>query len=273
MNQHYKTIHIPKELDPMIKKALQKDKRRKTIISSLSGLAAALVLFAGSLNVSPSFAETMSDIPGLGNLAVALTFRDYEDQSDEIKSQVSLPHLDIDESDLDDYINTTIEQKIALVLEEAQVRAEEYKQAYLETGGTEEGYAEKNMTVTVDYQIFSQDENYLSFKVYTHETLAAVYAENLYMTLDLKNRKLMTLEDLLGKDYQALISQKVKADIIEDEKDHPDKYFGDHLEAGFTVREDIDFYLEDGKLYVIFDKYELAAGTYGNLIFEIPMSK
>ena len=45
------------------------------------------------------------------------------------------------------------------------MRAEEYRTAFLETGGTEEEWAEHNIKITVGYEIKQQSDEYLSFIV------------------------------------------------------------------------------------------------------------
>lgn len=270
MNNNYNKIVIPKELDLMTNKTIRKEKFTRNIKRTCSIAAATLVLFTTSLNVSSTFAETMNQIPVIKDIASVLTFRSYTTSTEEITSDVTIPSVDIDQTNVDDFINEMIETEVKRILEEAQIRAEEYKDAYISTGGTEEGFKEKNMNVTVDYEIFTQDENYLSFRVFTHESLAAVYAENLYFTLDLKERKIITLEDLLGETYMDQIKSVVTESILEDSKENPNKYFEDYTQTDLIIREDLDFYIKDNKLFVEFMKYELAAGVYGRLIFEIP---
>ncbi len=273
MNNKYNDIIIPEELNFMTNKTIKKHQKKKQVITSLTTVAATLLVFTTSLNVSSTFADTMQQIPVVKDIANVLTFRSYETETDEIKSVVTLPSVSIESTDLDEYINEVINTEVDRILEEAQIRAEEYKEAYISTGGTEAEFKEKNMTVGVDYEVFTQDENYLSFRVYTHETLAAVYAENLYFTIDLNDRKILTLEDLLGENYVEVMTSKVVDDIKIDVNDNPNKYFENYEEADFKVRDDIDFYLKEGKLLIVFSKYELAAGAYGRLEFEIPMIK
>jgi hypothetical protein len=271
MTNKYENIIIPKELDIMVKNTIKKDKNKRRLVASFTSVAAALLIFTTSLNVSSTFAETVSTIPVVKDIASVLTFRTYETETEEITSDITIPSVTIEETKLDDYINTTISTEADRILEEAQIRAEEYKDAYLSTGGTKEGYEAKNMTVSVDYEIFTQDENYLSFRVFTHETLAAVYAENLYYTIDLNARKIITLEDLLGENYINEVTSIVVDSIVLDATDNPNKYFDDYKSEDFKVREDLEFYIQENKLFVVFSKYELAAGAFGRLEFEIPM--
>ncbi|MBI9012138.1 MAG: DUF3298 domain-containing protein [Clostridiales bacterium] len=273
MNKKYDDIIIPKELEVMINNTIKKEKNKKKLWTSLATTAAALIIFTTSLNVSPAFAESLKDIPVIKNIAAVLTFTSYETESDELFGEITVPEVIIEDTNLDEFINETIQSQVSIVLEEAQINAEGYKEAYLATGGTEEGYENKNMTVSVDYEIFTQDEEYLSFRVYSHESLAAVYASNLYFTVDLKEKRLLTLEDLLGNDYINIMTTTVLEAIEKDAKDNPNKYFDDYKTPEFKVRGDIDFYLTtDHKLMIVFQKYELAPGAMGRLEFEIPMN-
>lgn len=254
----------------MVNKKVKKSKNLKTLKGSFSIAAAALIIFTTSLNISPTFAESLKDIPVIKNIASILIFADYKSKTEEIESEVKYPEIIIEKSDVDDYINEIIEEQVEKVLKEAQINAEEYKEAFIETGGTEEEYNKKNMTVSVDYEIFIQDENYLSFRVFSYEKLAAAYASYLYFTVDLREEKLVTLEDLLGSDYEDIMTQSVLKQIEKNIETDENIYFDNHKKLDFKVRFDIDFYLtEDYSIVIVFQKYELAPGAYGRLEFLI----
>lgn len=273
MNKKYDDIIIPKELEIMVNNTIKTEKNKKKLWTSLATTAAALIIFTTSLNVSPAFAESLKDIPVIKNIAAVLTFTSYETESEELTGNITVPEVVIEDTSIDEYINETIQTQVSKVLEEAQINAEEYKEAYIATGGTEEGFSNKNMNVSVDYEIYTQDDDYLSFHVYSHESLAAVYASNLYFTVDLKEQKLLTLEDLLGNDYINVMTTTVLEAIEKDATENPNKYFDGYKSPEFKVREDIDFYLTaDHKLMIVFQKYELAPGAMGRLEFEIPMN-
>lgn len=266
MNHKYNDIIIPEELEEMINKTIKKS--NKQFLAIVSAIAATFIIFTSSLNLSPTFAESLMDIPILSQVVSVLTFTK---SSEEIESNVTYIQVDTS-SDVDDYINQVIQDKVEMVLQEAQINAAEYKEAYISTGGTEAQYKEKNMSVTVDYEIYQHNDNYISFRVYSHESLAAVYASNLYFTLDLKNKLIVDLETILGHDYIDIITKSVLEQINEDARNNPDKYFDDYKADDFKVREDIDFYLNsDNQLVLVFNKYELAAGAYGRLEFIIPV--
>lgn len=266
-NNQYKNISIPKELNMIVQQSIKKNKRKRQAILSFAASLLVLFTFSVSLNVSPTFADIVEDIPVISQIASWLTFKEYTLKNEDMTKAVKQPIIVVEE-DLDQYINTIIEKRVQSVLEEAELRVEEYKAAYLDTGGTIEGFKAKNMNVTVDYEILYESDDYISFRVYSHETLAAAYSENLYFTLDLKSKKNLNLLDLLGENYQIKLTDYVR-EII---KKHPEEYF--ELDPSFEVRQDIDFYISSpSSLNIVFDKYEIAPGAKGRIEFNYDIEK
>lgn len=252
----------------MINNTITSNQKNKRTFVSIAASIAALCLFTLSLNMSETFAETLHQIPVIKNIASVLTIRDYDFTADNITGEVTIPEVIIEDDQLEEYINDTINSKIETTLAEATLRADEYKEAYLETGGTEEGYADKNMNITVDYELYVQTDEYLSFRVFTHESLAAVYAENLYMNINLITQETLSLEDVLDEDYLSRIATTVKTDV----NVNPDLYFDDVKDDEWLPREDTDFYINDvQEIVVVFNKYELAPGARGRLEFKLKM--
>ena len=53
---------------------------------------------------------------------------------------------------------------------DAKERALDYKQVFLETGGTEEEWKEHDISISVDYEIKNETNDYLSFVIYGYES-------------------------------------------------------------------------------------------------------
>ena len=267
----YQDIKIPEELDQMINQTIKKEQQeqgRKKGQKRWIAVAAALAVFVTPLNVSQGFADTMAEIPIIGSIARVLTFRDYTIESEELIAEVRLPEVaELNNQAFEDKVNALIQEKVNQTLAESQERAEEYKQAYLETGGTEEGYEERKTEAKVDYTVYVKSEDTLSFMLFSYDSVAAAYAEYTYYNLDVKNDREWTLSDLLGEDNLAVITEQVKVQMSEES----DIMFWDEVDKpDWKVREDIDFYInEDGRVVVVFDKYEITAGVFGRLEFEI----
>lgn len=273
LKREYESIEIPKELDEIINKTivsntnLRKKKKFTTLVSS----AAALALLVLPLNLIPSFANSLSEIPVIADIARVFTIKTYIKQSENIELDVTQVALtDLSDKNYQDKINSVIEEKIEVSLSEATLRAAEYKEAYIETGGSEESFKEKNMKVKVDYKIYSNSNNVLSFLVFSHESLAAVYAEYSYYNINVENNTNITLSDLLGDDFQAIITSSVLNDINYQKEKGEILFFDNVNSPDFTVRSDIDFYINNNNdLVLVFEKYEIAAGSFGRLEYTI----
>lgn len=270
----YESISIPKELDHMINQTISNhnQKKRKINIGYIAVAASLLLVlssFTATLNMSQSFAESMSEVPLLSNLANILTFRTYSIEKDTYTENVETPVIaNLDDKDFENTINRIIQEKVDLILEESELRVDEYKVAYIETGGTEKDFRDKNLQVDVGYDIKLQSDQYLSFLVYTSDAIAAVYAEYMYYNIDLQTNEIVSLSDLVSPDYVSIISDKIKK--ITNDGPSDVSYFDEFYEDSWQIREDVDFYLNsDGNPVVVLNKYEIAPGASGRLEFEI----
>lgn len=84
-----------------------------------------------------------------------------------------------------------------------------YHDAFIATDDTETAWKTHNLQTTIDYQIFNQSEQYLSFVVTSTDSWNTASAEYHYYNIDLQTNKLFTLQDILGDDYVATASKKI----------------------------------------------------------------
>ncbi len=270
----YENIEIPKELDLMINQTIEKEQGervRRRVRKNWIAVAAALALFVTPLNVSQAFADTMAEIPVIGSIAKVLTFRAYTTESQELVAEVKIPEVaEMNNQAFEDKVNALIQGKVEATLEEAQERAQEYKEAYLATGGTEEEYEARKIEAKVDYTVYARNQDTLSFMLFSYDSVAAAYAEYTYYNLDLEHDREWKLADLLGENYVSVVTEGVKAQMAV-QSEEEGLVFGDEVKAdSWQVREDIDFYInEAGNPVIVFNKYEIGAGALGRLEYEI----
>lgn len=286
MKERYDQIAIPGELHIRVQQEIQKSRaqqeekrkeeqsmRFKRAIRGMgAAVAAACVLFTAALNTSQVFAQEAGQIPVIGGLARILTFRAYETEKDEIAVSVEIPTIEMIAQDTGievDAVNQEILASCNRYADEALQRAEEYRTAFLETGGTLEEWAEHNIKITVGYEIKQQSDAYLSFVVRGSENWTGAYNESRYYNLDLKSGKMVTLKDMLGSDYVKLVNESIREQMAERQK-AGDVFFTEK-EGGFTgISEDVKFYInENNRPVIVFEKYEIAPGSSGEITFEI----
>lgn len=289
MKERYDQIKIPEELNMRIEQEIEKsrkqqeEKRRvgrsrrfKRIIRSVEAAAAIGILFTAALNTNPVFAKEAGELPVIGGLARILTFRSYETEKDDIAVSVEIPTIEMIAEDTGvevDKINQEILVRCNQYADEALRRAEEYRTAYLETGGTPEEWAEHKIKITVDYEIKQQNNEYLSFVVRGTENWTNAYSESRYYNLDLRTGKMVTLEDMLGGNYVELVNESIRKQIVE--RENSGEVFFAAEEGGFAgISEDVKFYInEDNRPVIVFEKYEIAPGSSGEIEFEIQTSQ
>lgn len=272
----YDETEIPDELAERIQMEIkrQDSKRRKAVFwnlgfrRGLAAAAAAVVLFTTGLNTSTVFAETVGNLPVIGAVARVLTFRSYETEDEDLKISVEIPSIEMiseDFSDLEKSVNEEILRLCEQYAQEARTRAEEYRKAFLDTGGTEEEWAAHNIEIRVWYEVKSQTENYLSLAIIGTENWNNANNQIRYYNFDLKKGTLATLADVLGENYKQIADDAIRSQMEERKADGA-VYFDDFE----GINEDTPFYInESGNPVIVFEAYEIASGSEGQQEFEI----
>ena len=284
--RQYDDIPIPKELSERVLAEIEKAgikrrekaawERRRRIMKrgkmAAAAAAAAVVLFTAGVNTSEVFARELQDIPVLGTMARVLTFRSYETESEDLKISVDIPSIEMiaqNLSGMEDAVNEEIYVFCEQYADAAVERAKEYRQAFLDTGGTEEEWAAHNISIKVWYEVKSQTDRYLSRVVMGSENWTSAYNQAKYYNFDLEAGKWITLQDVLGEDYAQTATQSILRQIEKRETEDGVEYWVEEWEG---IGENPNFYMNPGgNPVVVLEKYEIAPGTAGMPEFEIPV--
>lgn len=281
--KRYKEIIIPEELSVRVQEAINnsekknivvKLQKRRSVMKKSVGIAAAIaVTFTILLNTSTVFAQNVSGMPIIGAVARVLTFRAYEKQEEDLKLSVKIPSVEMisqDTNGLAESINQEIHRLCQQYADEAVQRAEEYKKAFMETGGTEEEWKAHNLEIRVWYEINSQSEDYLSFVIIGTESWNSAGHERKYYNIDLRTQKIVSLKDLLGEDYIEKANESIK-NQMKTKSQEIGITFWTPEEGGFTgISDEVSFYINKAdNPVIVFEKYEIAPGSAGAVEFEI----
>ena len=241
---------------------------------AVAAAAAVVVVFAAAVNVSPAFAESVSQVPVIGTVAQVLTFRSYDTETEDMKISVDIPSVEMiaeDMKGLETSVNEEIHSLCQQYADEAETRAMEYRQAFLDTGGTAEEWAAHELQIRVWYEVKAHTADYLSLAIMGTENWTTAYSETRYYNFDLKNGAWITLSDVLGADYKRIAEESVRRQMKERMEAEGAEYWPE-LFTG--VDENTKFYMnEAGNPVVVFDKYEIAPGAAGQPEFEVERSQ
>ena len=284
--RQYHGIPIPEELSERVmlevKKAESNCGRKAARTATQSAVkkrtavaaAVAAVLFVAGVNTSEAFAREVDNIPVIGALARILTFRSYEVWTEDLKISVEIPGVEViaeELAGLEKEVNEDIYSFCEQYAQEAEQRAAEYRQIFLDTGGTEEEWAAHEITIKVWYEVKSHSDRYLSLIVKGAESWVSAYSEERYYNLDMETGKWITLRDILGDDYAQIAGQSILDQIRRRGASDGIEY---RTEGWQGVDEDTKFYLnQDQNPVIVLEKYEVAPGAAGQLEFEIPLEE
>ncbi|MEG1845868.1 MAG: RsiV family protein [Oscillospiraceae bacterium] len=271
IKEAYDNIEIPTELDFVVNAAANYKVSRNNWIKYVASACAGMIfVFILLLNTSPVVAAAAQEIPVIGNICKVFTFVKYDFEDEVKKVDIKIPNIEIDgKSDLEKCVNLEVMRLINEEKADAEARAEEYYNAYLETGGKPSEYTP--LEIVIDYEIKYMSEKDVSFKIYKYETLASGYATSHFFNIDIESGKLLTLRSLIGSDYQKKVADEIKKQISEMDYDSKRSLYFDDIDIENIISENTKFYIgEDGKsIVVVFDKYEIAAGAAGQPEFVI----
>ena len=286
--QTYESIPIPEKLNEMVAQTIASQNKeeirmsyenKKTTAKTSRPLwkncmaAAAAFLVAGTvgLNASPAFAEEMHKVPVIGTLAQVLTFRSFTGIVDDVELDVTVPMVKgMDGKELPAKVNAQIQQLTQDYEAQAKEELTEYKEAFFANGGTEAEWADRTMSLFIDYEVKHFADDILSLQVTTAKSWVSAEEEHYFYNIDLEKDAPLTLADVLGENYVEICNKSI-TDQIEARlgMDENAAFFGfgddDGLTEGFTtVTEDTPFYLNDeGDVVISFPEYSIAPGSMG----------
>lgn len=274
LKKEYMDTPIPEELDFMIERTLKdrrmkmkKQKNIRRILIPAASIAAAFTITVVGVNTSPSMADSLGNIPIIGNVVKVLTFREYNVDEDGYHGNIVTPEIEgLENEDLQSSLNEKYLEENKKLYDEFMSEVEELK----ENGGGHLG-------VDSGYVVKTDTDEILAIGRYTVNTVASSSTEFKYDTISKKDNVLITLPSLFEDDkYVEIISENIKEQMINENKSDESKIYWvegveETIEGFKEISPDQSFYInEDNKLVISFDKYEVAPGYMGVIEFVIP---
>lgn len=274
LKNEYLTVPIPQELDLVVNTALQqggKNKLKKIkVLRWIGVIAASLTLFTAALNLNPALAQSLAEVPGVGNVIKVLTFRGYTLNENNFQADLKVPIIDgLENKALESALNEKY-------LEENKKLYEEFISDITEL---KEQDSEAHMGIDTGYEVKTDNDRIFSIGRYVLNVAGSSSTVIKYDTIDKKNQVLITLPSLFkNEQYIPIISEYIQQQMRERMlTDEGVIYWVAGAELGFSfepferIAKDQSFYINpDNKLVISFDKYEVAPGYMGVAEFIIP---
>ena len=278
MKQEYEQIEVPEALKTQVEAGIRKGKRDTTkgsirFLKGAATVAAAMVALVISVNVSPTIAHAMEEVPLLGTIVKVVNFSTYSDVQDDknMEANVDIPQVAVTNqdgevlSDETDELNQEVKKYAGGIIKSYQSDV-----ASIEDG--ENG----NEAVNSSYQVVTDNDRLFALRIDTSIVMAGSNQYTKIYNIDKKTGNTITLNDLFQKDsdYLDRISEEIEKQMKENmEKDSNLQYFLDKDVDGYSfdgIKNDVNFYVnKEGELTIVFDKYEVAPGYMGIVEFRV----
>nr|WP_295682001.1 DUF3298 and DUF4163 domain-containing protein [uncultured Lachnoclostridium sp.] len=268
LKKAYQQLEIPLDAVDKLRETIHevkiRKKRKAWLQGSLTIIAAACLCILVLVNSSSTIAQAMSRIPGLGGLFEAVTFRHYENVTDDYYAKVDIPKIvyyGMDESETVMELNKEITGYVEKLISEFEADINEY------------GNIHQGMDVT--YHVILNDDQWFSLRIDVFETAASGSQSTVFYHIDKLTGEVIQLKDLFieSSDYASVISEEVKRQMKEDTKEGTVVYLYEDMKDldDFKISETQSFYMNDKHEIVIhYNDYEIAPGSEGSIEFVIP---
>ena len=271
MKKKYEEIPVPEQAVERMKQGIESAKKESKILKITkymknTGVTAAAAVLAITVltNVNPTIANAMEQIPVIGAIAKVVTFRTYEDHTNNFEAEIQVPKIETENSQAADGLNKTIE-------EYAQSLIKQYEDDLKSSEG------QGNYSLTSNYEVVTDSEQYLSLRINTTLAMGSGTQYVKIFTIDKKTGEILTLDSLFKDvpDYKEKISQNIKKQM-EDQMAADENifyfYHSENPEDDFKeiTGEESFYFNQTGDLVIAFDEYEVAPGYMGAVEFTIP---
>lgn len=226
------------------------------------GAAAAMITITVLTNLNPSMASAMEKLPLIGPIARVVTFRTYENTTNQFEAHIQVPQISGSEIPANQSIQEYADQLIALY--EAELQASD---------------GQGNYALESSYQVVTDTDQYLSLRINTTQTMASGAQFVKIFTIYKPTGQVISLKELLegSEDKLTAVSDHIKEQMVQQMAEDDSKvyfYKSDMPETDFKgLTGDESFYFNHkGQLVIAFDEYQVAPGYMGAVEFTIPGS-
>ena len=265
-----RTIREAKNMD-------RKNSRHTGIIRFTVAAAASVGIFVTLPNLSYPIAHAMEQIPLIGPLASAVTFRNYAYESDRHMADISVPELHLPEVSLEIPEDSDVQENLARSTEEINAEIQEITDQLIAEFEANMQDQEGYQDVMVKSEILATQADYFTLKLICYQGAGSGYQWNYYYTIDLNTGERLQLKDLFqdGADYITPISENIKEQMQArmDADESVYYWLNDDIEEwNFkAITDETSFYLNEKDNVVIgFNEGDVAPMYMGTVEFEIP---
>ncbi len=265
-------IPVPQQTSEKIEDILSQLPQRKVArfspLRRIAAVAASLVFVFLFLlpNVSVTYAETLEQVPVLGELIRVVTIRNYVYSDDYHDMSIEVPNIE------DDTLGTAAAE-INKDVEALTQQLMDQFYADVEAIG-DEGHT----SVYADYDVVANTDRWFTLKLTVFQASGSGSVYYVYYNVDRSCDQIVQLGDLFTDDsYAEVLRQDILAQMKQQMEEDPSLvYWTEDSDMGqdyIDLKPEHNYYFDDaGNLVIPFDEYEIAPGYMGCPEFTVQRS-
>lgn len=274
--EEYQKIPVPAQMEEKIREATGGvGKVRRFRIPA--AVAAAVVVLVILPNTGADIAYAMGNIPVVGRLFQAVTFRDYQYESERFNANVEVPQIVVDDVEKPDQEPAENSQKLQETIEQVNFDIDEVTNQLIEEFKESAELGESYGGLEIHHETVTDNDRYFTLKISIYQAAGSGTESYKIYTIDKQSGQQVHLADLFRADsnYNELLSENIRDQMrtlmAEDEMN---MYWVDNTDMPELnwegLKEDQNFYFdENNNIVIVFDEYEVAPGYMGAQEFTV----
>ncbi|MBD5526212.1 MAG: DUF3298 domain-containing protein [Lachnospiraceae bacterium] len=268
--KRYQEIPVPEELKGRLEEATKTPGKvhRFRIPAVVAATVALLVLLP---NTGANIAYAMGNIPLIGKLFQAVTFRDYQYESERFDADVEVPQIVVEDTGETSEETEADSKQLQETIEQVNFDIEEVTNQLIEEFKASAELGESYGSLEIHHETVTDNEQYFTLKLSIFQVAGSGSESYKFYTIDKKSGKQIQIADLFQENsgYADVISEDIRnqmrAAMAEDEMN---MYWVDNTDMPDInwegIKEDQNFYFDGkGNIVFVFDEYEVAPGYMG----------
>lgn len=184
-----------KDLERVMQQAKKENREERGRMKTMKYVAAAAVIMLAFLilpNTSATVAYAMEQIPVIGRLVKAVTFRDYEYEDDKNSATIDVPKLEVEQIEGEETLQDELEKTTDEINAEIEQISTKLVEEFKESMENEMGYQD----LVVTSEVLATTQDYFTLKLICYQGAASGYQWNYYYTIDLNTGERLRLKDI-----------------------------------------------------------------------------
>lgn len=270
----YRNIPVPDDMKEKLKKTVR-SARRASRFYIPAVVAAAMLTLVILPNMGAGVAYAMGNLPVVGKLFQAVTFRDYQYEDGRFSANVQIPQIVLNDLDVEaenPAVRSELDETIRQVNFDIEKVTEELVAEFEASAALGESYG----GLEIHHEIVMDNEQYFSLKLFIYRGAGSGMQSYKIYTIDKLSGRQIQLKDLFveGSDFNTILSEDIQEqmrDIMVEDKSKAYWIDQENSEMNWKgLTEEQNFYFNaENNLVIVFDEYEIAPGYMGAQEFVI----